>query len=444
MRMRVMAGILLGLAGAGSALAQPVPPPDLPPLGLSDPPRNSPGAMPGVIVSHALQAPVEVPPPPLPIIPLPKVVAVPQSQFVELPVVGNTPRFWAAGEVLLWWPKQQTLIPIATGNNAGFFPILGMPGTVTLIGDQSVKAAETTGGRFTLGVSLGGSNNLGIEANYLSLSTQNRCYSTAPYGPDVYAFLGIPLVKPDTNLEDFVPIRAFDQTGDVQAFTSTRVAGWEALVSMDLYEMPKFRIQGLAGYRYFLANEGLLIQSSTDSQTFDPRAGLVLRHSVSTDEVTTSNQFRGGTLGTRAIVNVGSLFFELDSKVSLGNCRQVVQRTGRTDATVDIPGNPETTLSPGGVFVNPTNAGRYVSNVFAVLPETGMRIGYNFGAARLFFGYNVIYLNQSVRPADQLDRTIDLNSTLTGVPSPLGRPSPAIVGTEFWVQGVSFGLELRY
>src|SRR4051812_44988760 len=68
MGIRSFAAVVLGVLHAGGAFAQTVPinlANDLPPLELADPPKIGPGgpAMPGVIVSHALQAPVETPPP---------------------------------------------------------------------------------------------------------------------------------------------------------------------------------------------------------------------------------------------------------------------------------------------------------------------------------------------------------------------------------------------
>lgn len=440
MGIRSLAAVVLGVSYAGGAFAQPLPPPNLademPPLSLSAPPKVGLGgpAMPGIVVSQALQAPVEIPP----LLPIP---VAPQTA-VTVPGVQSTtasPRFWASIEYLMWWPKQQPLIPLLTGNNLGFTPTLDSPGTEVLIGEKSLRSINVPGGRFSLGANFG---QYGIETSYFFLGTQNHFFASASFDKDAYSLLAIPFVNAGSGEEDAFNLRSrFNDGGSMEVFTSTRVTGWEALASMSLYEMPRFRIQGLAGYRYFQLNEGLLIRTVSNDMIFDDNVGLVNQRSVGFDEVTTSNTFHGGTVGTRTTVALGAAFFELDSKVSLGSVRQIVVRTGGTETSTD--GGRQgtiTTTSNAGLFVNATNAGRFASNRFAVLPETGMKLGVNYGAARLFFGYTVIYLNQAVRPSDQLDRTIDRNEA----PSPLGRPSPAIVSSDFWVQGVSFGLELRY
>jgi len=440
MAMRAMTAWLLGVLHTGIALAQA--PEEMPPLSLAPPPKAPSGSvMPGVVVSQALQSPVEPPPAPLPIpVPPPPVLTEPVTRVVDVP---NTAiQWWARAEYLIWWPKQQPLIPLVTGNNDGFIPVIGSPGTAVLIGNSSVSTLNVPGGKYTMGAELGGPNRLGIEANYFSLGTQNSYYSSGGFGPDAYRFLAVPYIDPTTNQESAFNIRLFGPGGELQAFTSTRVTGWESLLSMNLYEMPGFRIQGLAGYRYFLANEGLLIKTISNDTVFNQDEQQVSRQTIRTDEVLTSNRFQGGTIGTRTNIDLGPAFFELDSKVSFGCVRQVVQRNGASIETTE--GDPNPVSSANGLFVQSTNAGKFVNTQYAVMPEAGMKLGFTYRAAKLFFGYNVIYLNQAVRPSDQLDRTVDLNNLAFGFPSTSSRPSPAIVMSDFWVQGVSFGFELRY
>jgi hypothetical protein len=50
----------------------------------------------------------------------------------------------------------------------------------------------------------------------------------------------------------------------------------------------------------------------------------------------------------------------------------------------------------------------------------------------LFAAYDFLYLSEVVRPGDQIDHNL--------VPSPL----PIFNRTDFWAQGVSFGLEVKF
>jgi hypothetical protein len=67
---------------------------------------------------------------------------------------------------------------------------------------------------------------------------------------------------------------------------------------------------------------------------------------------------------------------------------------------------------------------------------------------RVFTGYNCMYWSRVVRPGNQIDTTVNL----TQVPihpsfGPLvgpAQPTVPLTQTDFWAQGIQFGLELRY
>jgi len=100
--------------------------------------------------------------------------------------------------------------------------------------------------------------------------------------------------------------------------------------------------------------------------------------------------------------------------------------------------------------------------MISVVPELGINIGYQItDHLRAYVGYNVIYWSDVVRPGDQIDRVINTtqlpNPTLVvnGVivpPQPntpllnpaLRRPAFSFNGSDFWAQGVNFGLEFKY
>jgi len=103
----------------------------------------------------------------------------------------------------------------------------------------------------------------------------------------------------------------------------------------------------------------------------------------------------------------------------------------------------------GGVLALPSNSGHFSRDRFAVVPEIDINIGYQVtDHLRAFVGYSFLYSSNVVRPGDIIDRTVNL----TQLPSNLGpgsltgpaRPMIIVRDTEFWAQGMNFGLEFRY
>ena len=140
-------------------------------------------------------------------------------------------------------------------------------------------------------------------------------------------------------------------------------------------------------------------------------------------------------------MNRGPFSVQLDTKVSLGRTVEVVRVSGQTVTVSEGFGGTATQWFPGGVFGQPSNSGRTVQSHFAVLPEGGLKLGYQLGErARFTVGYTVIYLSDAVRPGDQIDRAVDLNRV-----GDFGeRPLPLFIRSDYWVQGVTLGLDWRY
>lgn len=137
----------------------------------------------------------------------------------------------------------------------------------------------------------------------------------------------------------------------------------------------RFRIDGLVGYRYLNFHEQLL--ESTP---------------VATNFWKTTNEVNLGQLGLASFYRFGPYTGEIIAKVGFGR-------------------NSES-FSLNGV--------RTTTSESAVVPELGVRLGYGLGqGVRSVIGYNLIYLNNAVRPDNR-------------------EPS------SFLLQGLTAGLEFRY
>ena len=81
-----------------------------------------------------------------------------------------------------------------------------------------------------------------------------------------------------------------------------------------------------------------------------------------------------------------------------------------------------------------------------------MNVGYDVTPhLRAFVGYNFLYVSSVVRPGDQVDRIIDpsrlpVPAALAGnlPPANTGRPLVPFKATDFWAQGINFGLKYTW
>ena len=87
----------------------------------------------------------------------------------------------------------------------------------------------------------------------------------------------------------------------------------------------------------------------------------------------------------------------------------------------------------------------------ARIPEITGTVGYQFtDRLRCFVGYNVMYWSSVVRPGDQINRIINpsqipgFGTGITPGPGSPAQPAFAFRSSDFWAQGITFGLEWRF
>src|SRR5438309_1388204 len=82
---------------------------------------------------------------------------------------------------------------------------------------------------------------------------------------------------------------------------------------------------------------------------------------------------------------IPSWSLDLLGKLALGTTHEVVNIKG--DTTLNLPGGVSL-VEPGGLLAQPTNIGHYSADRFAVVPELGLKLGYQVTAhMRLTAGY---------------------------------------------------------
>jgi hypothetical protein len=144
-----------------------------------------------------------------------------------------------------------------------------------------------------------------------------------------------------------------------------------------------------------------------------------------TDRFDTRNRFWGGQLGVNAEYRYGRWSVDLTTRVAVGNTNQIVKIGGST-LTNGV-------VSPGGFFAS-TNMGRFSRDRLSVVPEFGLKLGYQISEGiRANLGYNFLYWSDVARPGEHIDRAVGG-----------GRPAFSFRSSDFWVHGLTAGLEFRY
>jgi len=132
----------------------------------------------------------------------------------------------------------------------------------------------------------------------------------------------------------------------------------------------------------------------------------------------------------------------LRSSIALGANQQTNDING--SQVVARPGQaPEVFV--GGLLAAQSNIGQYSRTRFSVVPDAALNIGYQFTPTfRGYLGYSFLYWSNVVRPGQQIDRNVNLAfipNTPPAPPSSQVRPAVLCQETDFWAQGLNFGLE---
>jgi hypothetical protein len=369
-------------------------------------------------------------------------------------------RFYASAEYLLWWVKGFNTPPLVTTSPAAvpqpLQGVLGVPTTTVLFGGSSLSQDPFSGGRFRAGYTFGPCNEWAIEGSYFFLSQQSTSFSASSPNTPVIArpFIANDAVLGQNESSELVAspgINAgdlFASTGSIRVVAPTEFWGAEVNLRRTICCGCNYKLDVLAGYRYLSLREGLDITEDLFALKAVPAVGtMVGDHIVVSDRFHTSNQFNGGQLGVSGEWRTGRLVLGGSVKVALGNVHQVIDIHGNTVITHADPTLPVQQF-PAGLLALGSNSGTFTRDRFAVVPEVGLQVGYQLtDRLRAFVGYNFIYMSNVVRPGDQIDRVLNTNQIPPGTATPPAGPVHPVVPfktTEFWAQGVSFGLEFRY
>ena len=360
---------------------------------------------------------------------------------------GRRGRWSLSAEYLLWFNKSAQFPALLSTSSPGFNGILGRGDSRVILGNGAFGDTAHSGGRFGFTRQLGCSGRWSLEGSAFFLDTQGESFRTTSAEFPV-------LARPFTNANQNIP---FSQVlaspglaiGAANVDFENMVWGAELNLRRRLASQSIAQYELIAGFRYLNVTEELSIVESFARTPGSPTS-IGVPNAISgrvTDEFRTENHFYGGTVGLSRERQRGRWFTSLTGKVSLGQVEQQVSINGAQTVTFD---NGSTGQYTGGLLAVPGNIGTYSQRKFAVVPEIGFKVGMQVTPRlRAFVGYNFLYINSILRPGQQIDPSIDItripNFPVAGVTAlPVVKPAVPLKDTEFFVQGVSFGLQWRW
>ncbi|MCS6852924.1 MAG: BBP7 family outer membrane beta-barrel protein [Gemmataceae bacterium] len=376
--------------------------------------------------------------------------------------VDRGPLVWASAEFLYWIlsrsplpaPAPITTSPIGSTGVRGlpFEGILGSYDTRVVYGGVPEDDSRHYGGRFTAGFWVL-SNFVGAEGSYLVLNRDVDHFLVASNEAGV-PLLARPVYNPITRSETIEAVAVPNSfSGAVSVANGISLWGWNA--DGIINPTPRLYNSGLlVGVRYLELDETMLISQTTNVlpgglAAFNRQAVFWPNSLNIIDSFQTRNEFRGGEVGYRLQWTGERLFLNLGFKIAIGRTRQRLTIDGAT--TLLIPSGFEAfqVTVPGGLLAVATNIGQFTQERNSVIPEGTLNVGVNLTRnIHLFGGYTLLYWSNVIRTGTEVNRVVNPRLVPTsfqfGLAGGPPEPLPLFRQTNFWAQGVNFGLLLDF
>lgn len=349
---------------------------------------------------------------------------------------------WAEAEYLFWWMKPvcQKQPLLNAGNIADAVPgAAGQPGTVPILGSGKYEMPPASGIRATFGFWLPDCPELGWDASGFWLQEVHNPvgFQSQNGGPATF----IPFVDQNNSAQALPFSVPGVVDGRITATGSSQLWGAETNLLwrfLDVGDCCYGRRVGLiGGFRYIrLRDEIAIIQSQTSV------ANPALAATGESNYVT-KNDFFGPQIGARFEIQHGRWSFEATGKFAPGEMRLQSEVSGNPL----VAGNQVLLGSvPGPLLSFPSNIGTQDRWALSFAQEFTLKMRFQLATnIQSSLGYNLLYLNRIACPGDQMPPLVNITQLPQFAP-PTGKlePSPLLVHTDYFAQGLTAGLEIRY
>jgi hypothetical protein len=339
-------------------------------------------------------------------------------------------------EYLLWWLREGRVPPLLTTNSAASAGILGRPDTRVLYGDSRLQTRhgdQFNGTRVGLGYWLDEGRTIGVEGSAFFLERDSTYFKAVSDGSQV-------LARPYVNALDGSQASEIisgagplgPRNGGFVGYSRVELFGEEINAKAVVCSGDAGRLELLAG-AHFLQMRDRVDLTATGHLLADPSTLLGL-----TDHFRVEDRFWGGQVGLRGEWARGPWQLSVTGEAAPGVTDTTVRAFG--DRTFQTPAVK--VVTPYGLAVGPSNAGRFGHTEFDVVTQVVVNAGYQLTRrVCVFTGYTCLYWADPLRAGDQID--LFVNPSLT-TSSPHGPSRPAIPfrSDGFWAQGWNVGLRL--
>jgi hypothetical protein len=484
MRRKLLGTIAAVAAGTGAAWGQTPPPPV--PVGPAGPAAVgiAPGPMPGGMPPGAVDPSAMFPGGPMPGMTGPggPMIGGPGGYGLHGEPQWQPP-FTKKGDVTnyssriapLWWFDAEYLMMFASSMPARYpFVTTSAPAAGGQLGATSTTILHSTtdlgfgllhGFRLTGGYFRDDERRFGWYASGFMTGQKSNDF-LAVSDQTGQPLLARPFVNAATGLNDvlLVSFPTF-AAGGVEVRATNQVWGAEGGPIINLFRSCPddcgvnggclWNINLLTGFRFLQIHETLDVQQFTrtvgnSTLIFDGKIYGAPAQVEVHDQIDVYNQFYGGNVGLSNEVRWGRCAINLTGKVALGVMHQRVDINGFSIlSTTDPTGAPVTSVARGGLYANSSNIGRYKHDEFCVVPEVAANFQYAWCSwLSTSVGYTFLYASRVARPTEQFSTTVSPATIPTspsyGLGSPIAVPSPLFNQSDFWLQGVTFGVHIRY
>jgi hypothetical protein len=374
----------------------------------------------------------------------PALEPAPPDDASELPCPECHPPHLEVGlEYLLWFTRGQRLPPLVTsGSLADLMPAsLGQTNTKLLFGGNGGDVTHQDGGRLTLAYGIDDDNTSSVTGSFFGLDRRGVSRGFGSNGGVNTPVIGRPFFNVVNGTEDADPVAIPSvASGRIQIDTPSTLYGGEIDYRYQAWQEQTSRFAMLVGARYLAIDEALNIHETSQDL---PGLGVPGNRYLLSENFITHNRFYGGEIGAEYEYRFGQIITEFGGKAAFGVVDQSVRNSAFTSITE--PNGIVTSSHDRALYISPNNAGRFTRTQFAVVPEGNVKLGYDLNKyIRFTVGYTFIYLSDAARPADQLNRNVNVQPI--GTPSVFtpAAPFPGVRSTDFWVQGLDVGLRFCY
>lgn len=390
---------------------------------------------------------------------------------------------WLESDYLLWTTKKFPLpVPLVSSASlkADLPGALGQPGTKILMGDKEANLNWRNGFRVILGGWIDSCHRWGMEGGFFMLPNKSHHQSIRTSGkPEslnvavpIYDVMGLWGLKGEPGESIYIlpgPLSGPGFKGRFSLKISSQLMGSELNALFNRINKCRLGMDFTVGFRWLQLKESLKFAGKTAALPNAPVEGFYNFKDV----FKTNHNFYGLQVGLKANYHLKRWFFKGFAKISLGCMNQRVKIDGKSRTSNGnlfyMTKNTGHEVLRGGIFAEPSNRGSHDSNEFAIVLETGINLSYQFSnCLEIGVGYNFLWMNQLLRPGEQIDRKINPTRTAlakasrksVGVgpdkPVPFGEPAAAPFPsgpkrpkfkphyTDFWVQGLAVNLNLAF